>query len=69
MDNNVQKFPIVFVKCRRGNDAATVGQECSSMQAHNMSIFGDSVVRFKCLKCGFIWVVPVGGQMVLPPGV
>lgn len=48
---------------------ATGGQECSSMQALNMSEPGSSVVRFKCIKCGHVWSTPVGGQLNLPPGV
>jgi hypothetical protein len=68
-ENANDEFPTVLVKCRRGQDMATNGQECVSMQAYNMSTPGDTIVRFKCVKCGHTWVVPVGGQFNLPPGV
>lgn len=64
-----EEKPVVLVKCRRGQDTTTHGQECSSMQAYNMSSPGDTIVRFKCSKCGYMWSTPVGGQLNLPPGV
>lgn len=64
-----KEYPVVLIKCRRGQDLATNGQECASMQAYNMSHPGDSVVRFKCFKCGHTWSTSVGGQLNLPPGV
>lgn len=69
MRKNKDDRPVVLIKCRRGHDMATRGQECSSMQAHNMSVPGDSVARFECAECGYVWTVPVGGCMHLPPGV
>lgn len=63
-----QNFPIVQIKCRRGQDLVTSGQECQSMQAYNMSVPGGTVVQFKCVKCGHVWNTPVGGQFNLPPG-
>jgi hypothetical protein len=62
------EFPIVLVKCRRGYDSTTKGQECSGVMAYNMSKQGDTAVRFKCVKCGFVWTIPVGGQMIFPSG-
>lgn len=62
-------YPVVLIKCRRGQDAATSGQECGSNQAYNLANHGDFVVKFKCVKCGYIWSTPVGGSMNLPPGV
>lgn len=64
-----KEFPIALTRCRRGQDAATSGQECPGMQAYNMSEPGSPMVRFKCVKCGHVWTVPVGGKLELPPGV
>lgn len=64
-----EEKPVVLVKCRRGQDITTHGQECPSMQAYNMSSSGDTIVRLKCVKCGHMWSTPVGGQLNLPPGV
>lgn len=51
----------VHVKCRRGSDKVTNGQNCNSMLAVNLSHPGSHIVSLKCVKCGFIWNVPVGG--------
>jgi hypothetical protein len=64
-----EKFPIVHVKCRKGGDPATAGQECPCMQAYNMSSQGSSIVHLKCIRCGHVWAIPVGGQLSFPPGV
>lgn len=70
MDQNKDdtQYKVVLVKCRRGSDPSTHGQECTSTQAYNMSDPGATMVRFKCIKCGYIWVTPVGGAMRLPDG-
>ena len=54
-------YPEVFAKCRRGGDRVTVGQSCDGMKASNMTEPGSHSVTMKCLKCGFVWSVPVGG--------
>ena len=69
MTNNTEDRKVVLVKCRRGQDAATNGQECQSMKAYNLSEPGATIVRFQCAGCGHVWVTPVGGQFNLPPGV
>ena len=63
-----KQYKVVLVKCRRGSEPSTYGQECQSTQAYNMSDSGSTVVRFKCVKCGHIWVIPIGGSMRLPDG-
>ena len=63
-----KRYPIVFVRCRRGTDPSTYGQECKGNRAYNMSDPGGTMVRFQCVDCGHIWVTPVGGAMRLPDG-
>lgn len=60
-NNQESERQIVHVKCRRGLDAATAGQECMCMQAYRMSEFGSSSPAYKCVKCGHVWTVPLGG--------
>lgn len=66
---NEKEYPVVLVRCRRGRDGTTFGQECDGTQAYNMSAQGDFTTRLKCVKCGHVWVIPVGGTLNLPPGV
>ena len=54
--------PTVMVKCRRGSDKITNGQTCDSRSAHSLNPQGSSVSIFKCVKCGFVWSVAVGGS-------
>jgi len=57
-----QKRPSVMVACRRGKDAATAGQSCDSRTAYQLSEPGGTQAQFKCVKCGFVWTVPLGGR-------
>ncbi len=52
----------VMMKCKRGNDRTTEGQSCMSLSAFALSPHGSQAPRFKCKKCGFEWIVPVGGK-------
>ena len=62
-DKADKDHPVVHVRCRRGQDQLTSGQECGSLQAYNLSSPGGPVVRLKCVKCGYIWATPVGGPV------
>ncbi len=54
----------VFAKCRRGSDAATRGQSsCGSLNAYKISQDRAPTVLFRCVKCNFVWAVPVGGAI------
>ena len=53
----------IFAKCRRGSDQATKGQSCKSLDAIRISKEGSASVMFRCSKCSFVWVVPVGGAI------
>lgn len=55
----------MFAKCKRGNDNATRGQHCDSVNAVRLSPASSNVVIFKCTKCSFSWSVPIGGSVVL----
>lgn len=54
--------PIVNMPCKRGKDQRTAGQACDSKRAYKLSKDGSPQVQFKCVKCGFIWTVPLGGE-------
>ena len=58
----VNENKIVHMKCRRGNDQVTRGQNCNGMTAEKLSSDGDSNVRLRCTTCNFTWAVPVGGS-------
>lgn len=62
---NVAENKEVLMKCRRGSDVITRGQSCNSMKA--LKLGSDTVSKapkFKCCKCGFEWVVVIGGSFV-----
>ena len=65
MSNEKQEFPIVHMKCRRGNDPATRGQGCQGMQAEKLSLDGSPQVQLRCSTCKHVWSVPVGGSIVI----
>lgn len=54
--------PEVLVACRRGNDKLTAGQSCDSKRAYRLTGESSQAPAFKCVKCGFEWVIPIGGQ-------
>jgi len=54
---------IVFAKCKRGTDRMTQGQECDSLKAEQLSDPGSANVRFKCIKCNYLWIIPIGGSI------
>ena len=56
-----QKPPVVHMKCRRGNDLVTKGQECKCMQAEKLTPDGSNFVQLRCVACKFTWGIPVGG--------
>ena len=62
MANN-DEYPVVHMKCRRGNDPATRGQECKGMQAHKLSPDGSQHVQLRCTTCNHTWSVPIGGTL------
>ncbi len=53
--------PVVNVKCRRGADKITAGQDCNSLSAENLGDPGAPQAQFRCVKCRYTWTVPVGG--------
>jgi len=57
-----EEKPTVMVACRRGKDIVTKGQECSSRMAYQLSTPGGVQAQFRCVKCGHIWTVPLGGK-------
>lgn len=57
------KYPVVHMKCRRGYDRASHGQNCKSMRAYKLSVDGSNVVQFKCIDCGYSWSVGIGGAI------
>lgn len=63
--NPYENYPKVHMKCKRGSDASTRGQQCKSMRAYKLSKDGDSVVQFRCVACGHAWSVQVGGYINL----
>lgn len=58
--------PKVLVACKRGSDRVTEGQSCDSKTAYRLTQSGSHAPRFKCVKCGYEWIVPVGGQFNYP---
>lgn len=53
----------VHMPCKRGTDRLTQGQTCDGRTAIKLaSRISATVPSFKCVKCGFSWVVPTGGQ-------
>lgn len=62
MSQEETEKPIVFAACRRGKDAATEGQSCSSKRAYNTTRPGGHASSFRCVVCGFSWTVPTGGN-------
>lgn len=70
METQDKNNPVVLIQCRRGSDLMTNGQSCDSKSAYNLSERpGGPIVTFKCVKCGFMWSTPVGGQVNFPQGV
>jgi hypothetical protein len=57
------KYPKVHMKCRRGQDKASHGQNCKSMRAYKISADGSHVAQFKCVDCGHAWSVGLGGSL------
>jgi hypothetical protein len=57
--------PVVHMKCRRGNDAATRGQACQGMQAEKLTPDGSNYVQLRCTSCKHVWTVPVGGSIAI----
>jgi hypothetical protein len=57
-----KKHKRVMVKCKRGTDQRTMGQSCDSKFAYMLTPEQSKFPSFKCAKCGYEWVVPVGGQ-------
>jgi hypothetical protein len=61
--NSKPEVPIVFAKCRRGSDVQTNGQSCNSKRVYKLTPDGSSLVQFKCVECGHVWSVPLGGTI------
>jgi hypothetical protein len=61
MENQEQKE--VFMPCKRGSDKFTNGQHCDSKVAFKMQIQNPHSPTFKCVKCGYVWSVGVGGSV------
>jgi hypothetical protein len=59
------RHKVIFAKCRRGSDMATIGQSCNSKRAYKLSPDGASLVQFRCVECDHVWSVPVGGTINL----
>lgn len=57
--------PKVLVPCKRGNDRLTEGQRCDSKTAYQLSPQGSKAPAFKCVKCNYEWIVPIGGAFNL----
>jgi hypothetical protein len=57
--------PVINMKCRRGSDKATTGQNCDGMLAEKLMEDGNRNAAFRCVKCKFRWNVPVGGVVNL----
>lgn len=53
---------IVFAACKRGSDSRTSGQKCQSRRAYRLTEKGSPRVAMKCVNCGHIWNVAIGGQ-------
>jgi transposase-like protein len=60
-----KKYPEVNMPCQRGKDQLTKGSHCDSKMAYNMSEPGSRMPSFKCVKCGFTWMVPMGGSFMI----
>lgn len=60
------KNEVVHMKCKRGSDRITNGQNCLSLSAERLSPVGSMAASFKCVKCGFIWSVSLGGTFNSP---
>ena len=57
---------VVHIKCKRGTDRITSGQNCLSLSAEKLTPSGSMSTSFKCVKCGFVWSVAVGGTFNSP---
>ena len=62
MAKKKEDHPEVLAPCKRGRDKRTAGTSCKSKKAYKLSKDGAPLVQFKCVECGYIWTVPVGGQ-------
>jgi len=56
------KHEKVHMACRRGIDRLTKGQSCDSRMAYKLTDPKSKAPAFKCVKCGFEWIVPIGGS-------
>ena len=53
----------VHMPCKRGTNRLTQGEKCDGRVAIKIpSRFSMTIPAFKCVKCGFQWSVPTGGQ-------
>jgi predicted SprT family Zn-dependent metalloprotease len=67
-----KNLPIVLIACKRNrsinhgveaqSSADNYAQRCDSRQAYKLPSRINTVVSYKCVKCGYTWNTPVGGQ-------
>ena len=55
----------VNVRCKSGSDLRGIAKSCSGFLAYVSSDPGSHITRFECEKCGYVWVINVGGSVTL----